>query len=66
MGEDIAGRVRDIASRVAASYGLEIFDVQYRREASGMVLRIRIDRPHPVRADRGRVRGRVRAMTERV
>jgi len=45
LGEDIAGRVRDIASRVAASYGLEIFDVQYRREASGMVLRIRIDRP---------------------
>jgi len=42
---DIVGRVREIASRVAASYGLEIFDVQYRREASGMVLRIRLDRP---------------------
>jgi len=45
MPEDLIGRVREIASRVAASYGLEIFDVQYRREASGMVLRIRIDRP---------------------
>jgi len=42
---DIIGRVQAIASRVAASYGLEIFDVQFRREASGMVLRIRIDRP---------------------
>jgi ribosome maturation factor RimP len=36
-----------MASRVAGSYGLEIFDVQYRREAHGMVLRIQIDRPGP-------------------
>jgi ribosome maturation factor RimP len=36
-----------MASRVAESYGLEIFDVQYRREAHGMVLRIQIDRPGP-------------------
>ncbi len=42
---DVVGRVRVIASRVAASYGLDIFDVQFRREAPGMVLRIRIDRP---------------------
>jgi ribosome maturation factor RimP len=39
--------VRAIASRIAAGHGLEIFDVQFRREASGMVLRIRIDRPGP-------------------
>jgi ribosome maturation factor RimP len=39
--------VRAIASRVAASRGLEIFDVQYRREAGGMVLRVQIDRPGP-------------------
>jgi len=45
MPGDVIGRVREIASRVAASYGLEIFDVQWRREASGMVLRVRIDRP---------------------
>jgi ribosome maturation factor RimP len=38
-------QVRGIAARVAASYGLEIFDVQYRREGAGMVLRIQIDRP---------------------
>ena len=33
--------------RVAGSYGLEIFDVQYRRESGGMVLRVQIDRPGP-------------------
>ena len=36
-----------MAARVAATYGLEIFDVQFRREAPGMVLRIQIDRPGP-------------------
>jgi ribosome maturation factor RimP len=35
---------------VARSYGLEIFEVQVRREPIGMVLRVVIDRP-----DRGRV-----------
>jgi ribosome maturation factor RimP len=44
---DVIQRVRDIAGRIAASYGLEIFDVQYRREGSGMVLRIQLDRPGP-------------------
>jgi len=39
--------VRTAASRVAAGYGLEIFDVQFRREAPGMVLRIQLDRPGP-------------------
>ena len=41
----VVERVRELAARVAASYGLEIFDVQYRREASGMVLRVQLDRP---------------------
>ena len=36
-----------MAARVAASFGLEIFDVQFRREAAGMVLRVQIDRPGP-------------------
>jgi ribosome maturation factor RimP len=42
-------RIRDAASRVAGSYGLEIFDVQLRRESAGWVLRILIDHPadHP-------------------
>ncbi|HUK35408.1 MAG TPA: ribosome maturation factor RimP, partial [Vicinamibacterales bacterium] len=44
---DVIERVRAIAARVAASYGLEIFDVQFRREANGMVLRVQIDRPGP-------------------
>jgi ribosome maturation factor RimP len=46
QGDD-AQQVREVAGRVARSYGLEIFDVQYRREASGMVLRVQIDRPGP-------------------
>src|SRR5437762_2169636 len=44
---DVIERVREAASRVAAGYGLEIFDLQFRREASGMVLRVQIDRPGP-------------------
>jgi len=44
---DVVGQIRTIADRVADSYGLEIFDVQFRREAYGMVLRVRIDRPGP-------------------
>jgi ribosome maturation factor RimP len=44
---DVVGQIRAMASRVAESYGLEIFDVQFRREAHGMVLRIQIDRPGP-------------------
>jgi ribosome maturation factor RimP len=44
---NVVEAVRAIASRIAAGHGLEIFDVQFRREASGMVLRIRIDRPGP-------------------
>jgi ribosome maturation factor RimP len=43
----IVEQVRTAASRVAAGYGLEIFDVQFRREAPGMVLRVQIDRPGP-------------------
>ncbi len=37
-------RIREVAERVARSYGLEIFDVQLRREAAGLVLRVIIDR----------------------
>lgn len=48
------GRIRAIAERVAASRGLEVFDVQFRREARGWVLRIYLDRTgapvHPGRA----------------
>ena len=44
---DLVEQIRAIAGRVAADRGLEIFDVQFRREASGMVLRVQIDRPGP-------------------
>jgi ribosome maturation factor RimP len=39
--------VRAIAERVAASRGLSIWDIQSRREASGHVVRVFIDRPGP-------------------
>ncbi|PYR27669.1 MAG: ribosome maturation factor [Acidobacteria bacterium] len=44
---DVVAQVRAMASRVAGTYGLEIFDVQLRRESSGTVLRVQIDRPGP-------------------
>jgi ribosome maturation factor RimP len=44
---DRVARLRGIAERVAASRGLEIFDLQLRREAIGVVLRVVIDRPAP-------------------
>ena len=49
MGRDanIVEQIRTIAGRVAATLGLEIFDVQFRREAGGMVLRVQVDRPGP-------------------
>ncbi len=37
-------RIREAAARVAASHGLEIFDIQLRRESIGTVLRVIIDR----------------------
>jgi ribosome maturation factor RimP len=45
MYGDVIERVRALASSVAGSYALDIFDVQYRREGPGMVLRVQIDRP---------------------
>ena len=44
-------RLREAAERVARGHGLEIFDVQLRREPIGMVLRVVIDRPDPGRVE---------------
>ena len=44
---DVVQRVRTVAERVAGSFGLEIFDIQFRREPSGLVLRVQVDRPGP-------------------
>jgi ribosome maturation factor RimP len=38
-------QIRAVAERVARSYNLEIFDVQFRRESPGWVLRIFLDLP---------------------
>ena len=40
-------RIREIAGRVAAAYGLEIFDLAMHREGGGQVLRVVLDRPGP-------------------
>jgi len=47
MRQDVVEQVRALAGRVADSYGLDIFDVQFRREGQGLVLRVQIDRPGP-------------------
>jgi ribosome maturation factor RimP len=41
-------RIRPIAERVVRSHGLDLFDVQLRRESIGWVLRVVIDRPATV------------------
>lgn len=46
--DEVLDRLRQATSRIAASYGLELFDAQIRRESIGWVLRIVIDRPAPV------------------
>jgi ribosome maturation factor RimP len=38
-------QIRAVAERVARSYNLEIFDVQFRRESPGWVLRVFLDVP---------------------
>ena len=40
-------QIRAIAERVAAARGLEIWDIQSRREMGGHVVRVFIDRPGP-------------------
>jgi ribosome maturation factor RimP len=43
--ETAVDRIRPLADRVARSHGLELFDLQWRREPVGWVLRVVIDRP---------------------
>jgi len=42
--EDALARLRGAAARIASSYGLDIFDVQCRRESIGWVIRVVLDR----------------------
>jgi ribosome maturation factor RimP len=37
-------QLRAVAARIARTYGLELFDVQFRRESHGWVLRVILDR----------------------
>ena len=43
-------QIRAIADRVAASRGLTVWEIQSRREATGHVVRVFIDRPGPAAA----------------
>jgi ribosome maturation factor RimP len=44
---DPLAQIRAVAERVAASRGLDVWDIQSRRESIGHVVRIFIDRPGP-------------------
>src|SRR5688500_5450098 len=48
-------QIRAIAERVAASRGLTVWEIQSRRESSGHVVRIFIDRPGPAATPEDRV-----------
>lgn len=43
--QEAVDRVRPLADRVARSHGLEVFDLKFRRESIGWVLRVVIDHP---------------------
>jgi ribosome maturation factor RimP len=48
----IPDRLRAAVSRIAAGYGLELFDLQLRRESIGWVMRVILDRhPRPQRSE---------------
>jgi len=44
---DAVERIRAVAERVTAAHGLDLFDVQLRRESIGWVVRVFIDKPGP-------------------
>lgn len=44
---DVVARIREVAERVTAAHGLELFDLQLTRESQGWVVRVTIDRPGP-------------------
>ncbi len=51
MAETIIKQVEAVASPVLKELGLELLEVQYRREQNGWVLRLIIDRPDGVSLD---------------
>ena len=65
MSSERLTTIRAAAERVAQSYGLEIFDVQLRRESIGTVLRVMIDRPDRGVPETAGRRGRHRGLPAR-
>lgn len=51
MSRDVVARVWEIAVPVATSDGLEVVDIEYRREQRGSVLRIFLDREGGIGVD---------------
>ena len=45
MEEEVFEKIRREAERIVEKYGLEVFDLTYRRERRGWVLRLTIDNP---------------------
>jgi ribosome maturation factor RimP len=48
---EILGRVRTLAQAILTDQGMELVDVEFRREAPGWVLRLYVDRPGGVTLD---------------
>ena len=59
---DESDRLRERVAGVVESYGLELFDLQFRRESYGWVLRIVIDRPWDGSATQAAATGATGAM----
>jgi ribosome maturation factor RimP len=51
VAQDIEARVRALASEAISSAGMQMVDVEYRREAGGWILRLYIDKPGGVTLD---------------
>ncbi|MCB2215313.1 ribosome maturation factor RimP [Desulfofustis glycolicus] len=51
MNEGVVSRVREFAESLLPAMGLELYDVQFRRENQGWVLRLTIDRVGGVSLD---------------
>ncbi len=51
MSDAVIERVREFADSLLPAMGLELFDVQFRREGHGWVLRLVVDREEGVKLD---------------
>lgn len=62
---DRSARIREIAEKIATSEGMELVDLEYRREGSGQVVRLFIDKPGGVNLqDCQEISGQVGAQLE--